>query len=81
MLGKMPISFYIVGALLQLFFITASRFAYRFFLEEKKRMDRKKKNAMIIGHVDSTRYVINLLDSGLLGALLLSMAGEGQKQS
>ena len=66
MLGKMPISFHIVGALLQLFFITASRFAYRFFLEEKKRMDKKKKNAMIIGRVDSVRYVISLLDSGLI---------------
>ena len=66
MLGKMPISFHIVGALLQLFILTASRFAYRFFLEEKKRMDKKKKNAMIIGRVDSVRYVISLLDSGLI---------------
>ena len=43
MLGKMPISFYIVGALLQLFFITTSRFAYRFSWKRKSEWTRRKR--------------------------------------
>ena len=49
---RMPVTYYILGAAIQLFLIVASRFAYRLFLLERNRIERQrnaKTNAMVIG--------------------------------
>ena len=57
---RMPISYYIVGALLQLFLTTGIRFAYRIFLvnQSNKRTDGKEiKNVLIIGAGEAGRMI------------------------
>lgn len=51
---RMPVSYYLIGAMLQFFLVVAVRFSYRFVLLEKERMlkkemDRSAHNVMIIG--------------------------------
>lgn len=49
-LNRMPVSYYILGALLQFILITAVRFAYRFILLLRASRDRKAaSNIMLIG--------------------------------
>lgn len=62
---RMPLTFYFIGASLQFFFITITRFAYRFVVIEKRKLGKKEANAMIIGAGDSARYTIGLLDEGI----------------
>lgn len=62
---RMPISFYLVGATLQFFFVTAARFGYRFMVIERRKLGKKSANALIIGAGDPGRYVIGLIDSGI----------------
>ncbi len=57
---RMPISYYIVGALLQFFLTTGIRFAYRIFLvnQSNKRTDDKEiKNVLIIGAGEAGRMI------------------------
>ena len=57
---RMPISYYIVGALLQFFLTTGIRFAYRIFLvnQSNKRTDGKEiKNVLIIGAGEAGRMI------------------------
>ncbi|MGY3775961.1 nucleoside-diphosphate sugar epimerase/dehydratase [Helcococcus sueciensis] len=57
---RMPISYYIVGALLQFFLTTGIRFAYRIFLlnQSNKRTDSKEiKNVLIIGAGEAGRMI------------------------
>lgn len=49
---RMPISYYIIGALMQLFLVVAVRFAYRYITLERGRREQNARavhNAMIIG--------------------------------
>ncbi|MBR3227957.1 MAG: polysaccharide biosynthesis protein, partial [Erysipelotrichaceae bacterium] len=48
---RMPISYYVIGALFQFFFCCGIRFSYRLYLYLKKRVDREKDiiNTMVIG--------------------------------
>ncbi len=51
-MGRMPVSYYVVGAVTQFCLVTAIRFSYRFVILEKARRDkniRSVHNAMIIG--------------------------------
>lgn len=51
-LHRMPVSYYVVGAVTQFCLVTAIRFSYRFVILEKARRDKNLKsvhNAMIIG--------------------------------
>ena len=55
-LARMPISYYLFGALLQFFFMTAIRFSYRFVLLEReirnsRNSDQEKENIMLILHI------------------------------
>ena len=62
---RMPLTFYFIGAALQFFFVTVTRFAYRFAVIERRRLGKKNANALIIGAEESGRYVIGLLDGGM----------------
>ena len=46
---RMPLTYYIIGAALQLFFITVIRFARRFASIEKKRREQKRGKAIVVG--------------------------------
>ncbi len=62
---RMPITYYVIGAVLQLVFLIIIRFSYRVFIVEKKRMRRETKiPAVVIGSGDLARKVIkHLLDN------------------
>ena len=63
---RMPISYYVIGALTQYILITGVRFSYRFvnLLHcRKARTDRVRFRAMIIGAGDSGRIVIRELNT------------------
>ena len=62
---RMPITYYGIGAVIQLLLIAASRFAYRFLLLESKtfrRLGRKKMNAMIVGAGDTAMILRNQIE-------------------
>ena len=63
---RMPLTFYFIGAALQFFFVASIRFAYRIFVIERRRLEKKSANALIVGAGDPGRYVIGLLDSGII---------------
>lgn len=48
-IGRMPLTYYIVGAALQLLFVTVIRFARRFASIEKKRREQKRGKAIVVG--------------------------------
>lgn len=61
---RMPVSYYFVGALLQLFLMTFIRFSYRFINLERSRRSKNqevKKNVMIIGAGEAGRMIIREL--------------------
>jgi hypothetical protein len=62
---RMPITYYVIGAILQFFFITIIRFAYRILLVEKKKAAARKSTAtpaVIIGAGETGRKAINHLE-------------------
>ena len=62
---RMPISYYIIGAILQFLFITLIRFGYRIWLVEKKKIENKRKPgspAMVIGAGEAARRMIKDLE-------------------
>jgi len=62
---RMPITYYIIGAILQFLFITLIRFGYRIWLVEKKKIASSKKQgapSMVIGAGEAARRVIRDLD-------------------
>lgn len=62
---RMPITFYGIGALLQLFMTAAIRFVFRFVLEEKKRLTRTDTvPVLVIGSGELGQKVIRYLDEG-----------------
>ena len=63
---RMPITYYSIGAVLQFLLITASRFAYRLFVLEGKRIRRltsAKMNVMIVGVGETARILRNQIES------------------
>ena len=64
---RMPITYYVIGAVLQFLFMAVSRFVCRFYLKEKNKIAVRKtpsKNVMIIGANELGRRVVrNLLDN------------------
>ena len=62
---RMPITYYVIGAILQFFFITLIRFGYRILLVEKKKVAARKSPAIptvIIGAGEAGRKAINHLE-------------------
>ncbi len=62
---RMPISYYVIGAILQFFFVVLIRFGYRILLVEKKKIDNRKNStipAMIVGAGETARKTIKHLE-------------------
>ena len=64
-LGRMPLTYYIVGAGLQLLFVTLIRFARRAASIEKKRREKKNGKALVVG-------------AGTLGMLTMQAIRDGE---
>ncbi len=61
--GRMPISYYVIGASIQLAATVAFRFINRFILAEKYRLSRKTAvNVMLVGTGETARMVRRLLE-------------------
>lgn len=63
--GHMPITYYVIGAILQFFFISLIRFGYRILLVEKKKAAARKAPtvpSMIIGAGETARKAIHHLE-------------------
>ena len=63
--GRMPVTYYFIGALLQFVMIAFIRFGYRFILAEKKKMANRSKTGiatMVIGAGEAGRYMIRNLE-------------------
>lgn len=63
---RMPITYYVIGAVLQLFLITASRFGYRLFVLETKRlrkMTHASLNVMIAGTGETARILRHQIEN------------------
>lgn len=62
---RMPISYYIIGAILQFFFVVMIRFGYRLLLVEKKKIDDRKNTTVpvaVIGAGETARKTIRHLE-------------------
>lgn len=62
--NKMPFPYYVIGAVLQVCFIIAIRFAYRVFIIERRKAQVRKQpsiNAMVVGAGEFGRRVIKYL--------------------
>ncbi len=62
---RMPITYYVIGAVLQFLFISLIRFAYRILLVEKKKVAERKTStvpAMVIGAGETARKAIRHLE-------------------
>ena len=62
---RMPFTYYLIGAVLQLLFIILIRFGYRILLVEKKKLSMKKSAAiptLIIGAGETGRKAVNHLE-------------------
>ena len=64
-IGRMPLTYYIVGAALQLLFVILIRFARRFASIEKKRREKKSGKALVVG-------------AGTLGMLTMQAIRDGE---
>lgn len=64
-IGRMPLTYYIVGAALQLLFVALIRFARRFASIEKKRREKKNGKALVVG-------------AGTLGMLTMQAIRDGE---
>ena len=63
--NRMPISYYVIGAILQFLFLSLIRFGYRILLVEKKKVAARKSSAIpavIIGAGETGRKVVNHLE-------------------
>ena len=64
--GRMPISYYLVGAVMQVMFLTAARFGYRFInLERSRRRQVQKadRNVMVIGAGAAGQVILRELNN------------------
>ena len=62
---RMPITYYIIGAVIQFVLTTATRFAYRVLLTEKKRLGSKRLERMpviVVGAGENGRRVVKSLE-------------------
>ena len=59
---RMPITYYVIGAILQFLFVSLIRFGYRILLVEKKKVTARKTPAMIIGAGETARKAIHHLE-------------------
>ena len=63
--GRMPVTYYFIGALIQFVLIASIRFGYRFLLIEKKKLENRRKTGaatMVIGAGEAGRFMIRNLE-------------------
>ncbi len=61
---RMPITYYVIGALLQFIFVSVVRFSYRIFFVEKIRLGKKSAiNVMIVGIGETGRIVRHQIET------------------
>ncbi len=65
-LQRMPLTFYVIGGILQFVFVAMIRFAYRIFIVERNQIARKKADALVVGNGEEAHYILRLLTSGLI---------------
>lgn len=63
-LVRMPVTYYSLGAVFQLVFVTAIRFAHRIVAMEKSRRGKKNGTALVIGVGDLGRQTVEALQAG-----------------
>lgn len=62
---RMPITYYVIGAVLQFLFVVLIRFAYRFLMVEKKKIASRKLpavNVMVVGTGEIARRAVRQLE-------------------
>ena len=63
---RMPITYYVMGAFAQIFFVAFIRFAYRFAVLEKRAYGKSKaSNALVVGTKENGSQMIKLLTIGV----------------
>ena len=64
--SRMPLSYYVIGAIIQFLLTTLFRFANRYIQEEKRRLSKKNAvNAMVVGTGETSRIVRRQLEEDL----------------
>ncbi len=63
---RMPVTYYVIGAVLQFLLILLSRFSYRIYAMEKTRLARDKVNVMIVGLGETSRMLRRQMDNNNL---------------
>lgn len=76
---RMPVTYYLIGALLQFLFLTIIRFSYRVLLVEKKRLRRGQKvRCLVVGSGENGRRVVkHLEEEGTFEPLAVVGSGSG----
>lgn len=76
---RMPITYYVIGGLLQFFLTVIIRFSYRALLVEKKRLNRRgKTNVLVVGSGENGRRVLkNLEDTDSYKPIRVYGSGSG----
>ena len=64
--ARMPGTYYVLGALFQLWMIMCIRFAYRIIIVERRKLTEKHEDALIFGGSEEAHMLHRLLDSGLM---------------
>ena len=62
---RMPISYYVIGAMLQFLFVVTSRFGYRILLVEKRKISNRKTATIptaVIGAGETARRAVHILE-------------------
>ena len=62
--SRMPASYYMVGCILQLLFMTAIRFGPKTIADEKRRRTKKADKALVVGAGDLGQQTVKVLQSG-----------------
>ena len=63
--SRMPATYYMVGCMLQLLFVTAIRFAPKTIADEKRRRAKKAEKALVIGAGELGQQTVKMLQSGV----------------
>lgn len=62
--GRMPATYYMVGSVLQLLFMTGIRFGPKTIADEKRRRAKKAAKALVVGAGDLGQQTVKVLQSG-----------------
>ena len=63
--ARMPATYYMVGCMLQLLFVTAIRFGPKTVADEKRRRAKKAEKALVVGAGEVGQQTVKMLQSGM----------------